>query len=369
MKMKKNIIAILITVGFSVLSLVSCKKSEAPDGTQTANVSVVLKGDKTRAAFVGGTNQNDPSKIAWGKKGDKLPMLVYKGNGTTATSAELELSKEYVGTLKFAYNPSELDASNKSLKYFVTSAKNTKASFGASILSGAVDASGKISFKTEKPSSATAGDFTSKEVDWPLVGVEADKSGATTNKLWINYLDQKRNYVTFNLFGDILWVRFDNIMEIPNYNAHSTGDTQHLPKLTIESNGMAFVCSEFTATESNGVTQFTASKPATSVTHILRNLDFSNGNHPMLPVWFRPYKPANNAALTIKITWEVYNGTSWEKQVYNFNPKAKPSANGTPFAKTDGTYYGMSVGISTSPTAEFGSNSFYIVEANIPAFD
>lgn len=121
------------------------------------------------------------------------------------------------------------------------------------------------------------------------------------------------------------------------------------------------------------VNDWTVATPVNKVTYHLSSLEFGpTAKRQILPVWFRPMTPVSGKFF-ITITWEVWNteNNAWDKSIQRFRlPIGKElTDNKTMFADTDGRYYRMNVGISPKIGAEFGSNSFYILEINPPAFD
>lgn len=364
---------LLVSVALCGLTLSACNKNadKAPDGSYYANVDVLLD-NGLRATFTGGANNNDPTKISWGPVGTELPMLVYKGAASTAAQpATFKLFDDYAGVLKFTYEDEEL-VSNK-FNYFATTGVNTKANFGASITSGKMTGVNTVEFTTVAPTGTKVGDMTAIEVDWPLTSVSMSHKKEATNHLMSEYDKSQSNYIKFDLFGSVFLIKFDNILGIDPYTANSDdSDVSKRPTLTIESNGMAFAGTSFTGTEDASGIKYdvVATSHQESMTVTLSNIDFAD-NAPNLPIWFRPVTPKDGKPFYIRITWRVFNGSTWDEAVYLAQPSAdKLQTNGTSFNYYDGRYYGMSVGISYQPSIKFGSNSFYVVEAdNIPAFD
>lgn len=372
MKMKIKSL-LLVSVALCGLTLSACNKNadKAPDGSYYANVDVLLD-NGLRATFIGGANDNDPTKISWGTVGTKLPMLVYKGAASTAAqSATFELFDDYAGDLKFTYTDVDLNGGNK-FNYFATTGKNTEANFGASINSGKKTGENTVEFTTVAPTGPKVGDMTAIEVDWPLTSVSMSHKKEATNHLMSEYDKTQSNYTKFDLFGSVFLIKFTNILDVNPYTAYSDDpDVNNHPTLIIESNGMAFAGTSFTGTEDASGIKYdvvaTTHQNRMSVT--LSNVNFAD-NAPNLPIWFRPVTPKDGKPFYIKITWCVYNGRTWDQAIYVAQPSAdKLQTNGTTFNHYDGRYYRMSVGISPVPKVEVGSNAFYVIEHDIPHFD
>lgn len=379
--MTKNVIYILLAASLLLATTVSCKRgSEAPVEDNVASADATLSGSSApRALFEGqdkdGAPSDSPKKINWGGKGAVLPMLVYLPTGTETApkTSTMTLKSDYKGDLVIPYTDSNV-AANGMIKYFATSGTSTSnsATKGAIITQSSNYTNSKATIVTAPANNGNV-QMKNAQVDWPLITV--NKSDNPTQQ-WNNVHKTAGGRVHFNLFGNVLLVQFDNISGQQGYNANSVGGNLNFhPKLTIVSNGMAFAGSTFTSNVfADAIDPWVVATAKDRVTYTVSDLDFSDPRkRQIIPVWFRPMTPANNEEFNITITWEVYNTAQarWEKSIYKFRkPKNQEYApNKTMFAHDDGRYYRMSVGISPVASAEFGSNSFYIVETDIPSFD
>lgn len=379
--MTKNVIFTLLGASLLLATTVSCKRGpEAPVENNVASAEATLSGSSApRALFVGqdkdGAPKDSPKKITWGGAGATLPMLIYQPTGTetAARISSMTLKEDYKGDLKVPYEDSNV-ASDGTIKFFATSGIQpaTQVTKGAQIIATSKYADSKATIVTDRVNNGNV-DMKKTEVGWPLISTN---KAASATQQWNSIHKSGGGGVHFNLFGNVLLVMFDNISGEQGYTANSVGGSlnQH-PRLTVQSNGMAFAGSTFTSNVfADSFDPWKVGTAKDQVTYTVSNLDFSDASkRQIVPVWFRPMTPANNEEFNITITWEVYNAAQsrWEKSTYKFRkPKNQEYApNKTMFAHDDGRYYRMSVGISPVASAEFGSNSFYIVETNIPSFD
>ena len=379
--MTKNVIFTLLAASLLLATTVSCKRGpEAPVENNVASAEATLSGSSApRALFVGqdkaGAPSDSPKKINWGGKGAVLPMLVYLPTGTETAPKEstMTLKSDYKGDLVIPYTDSNV-AADGMIKYFATSGATAtnQATKGAIITKSSKYDNSKATIVTAPANDGNV-QMKNAQVDWPLITV--NKSDNPTQQ-WNNVHKTAGGQVHFNLFGNVLLVQFDNISGQQGYTANSVGGSlnQH-PRLTVQSNGMALAGSTFTSNVfADAIDPWVVGTAKDQVTYIVSDLDFSDtSKRQIVPIWFRPMTPANNEEFNITITWKVYNTDQarWEESIYKFRkPKNQEYApNKTMFAHDDGRYYRMSVGISPVASAEFGSNSFYIVEADIPSFD
>lgn len=380
--MTKNVIYTLLGASLILATAVGCKKgSDAPEEMNVAHATASLSGNSApRALFVGqdknGAPKDSPKKITWGGAGATLPMLVYQPTGTetAARISSMTLKEEYKGDLKVPYEDSNV-ASDGTIKFFATSGIQpaTSVTKGAQITAASNYASSKATIVTAPANNGNV-NMKNPEVGWPLISTN---KAASVAQQWNSVQKTGGGGVHFDLFGNVLLVHFENISGQQGYNANSVGGSLNLhPKLTISSNGMAFAGTSFTSDVFANTLQpwATGSTVKNSITYRVSDLDFSDSSkRQIVPVWFRPMTPTDGKEFNITITWEVYNAAQnrWEKSIYKFRkPKNQEYApNKTMFAHEDGRYYRMSVGISPVAGVEFGSNSFYIVDVDIPAFD
>lgn len=359
-----------------LLATTACNRSSAPEEVcyTTANATIGgVSPNQPRALFVGGATQDTPQKITWGAINEQLPMLIYYPTSTASApkATNLKMKAEYVGDLPIPYTSENVV--DERIKYFATSGVNTNPEItkGAYIDATSTSQSTGVVIKTAITNSGNV-NASKQGVVWPLISTQ-EKEGAT--HLWSSVHITSGGPINFHLFGNIFFVHFNNILGLDGYDANSNDtNVDHRPKLTIESNGMAFGGSTFANNVfADQLKDWTVTSAVNKVTYQLSALNFSStAKHQMLPVWFRPMTP-KSGEFGITITWEVYNTTTntWDvsKQIFKL-PNGKTLApNKTMFAEADGRYYRMNVGISPKISAEFGSNSFYILGITPPAFD
>lgn len=378
--MTKKIIYTLLGASLILATVVGCKKgSDAPKEMSVVNVTASLSGNSApRALFVGqdkdGAPKDSPKKINWGGAGATLPMLVYQPTGTESAAriSSMTLKEDYKGDLKVPYEDSNV-APDGSIKFFATSGvlPATSTTKGAFIAAASNYANSKATIVTA-PANNGFVDMKNPQVGWPLI---SSNKAASSAQQWNAVQKTGGGGVHFDLFGNVLLVQFENISGEEGYTANSTGSTNR-PTLTIQSNGMAFAGSTFTSDVFANTLQpwVLGSTVKNSITYTVSNLNFTDSNNrQIVPIWFRPMTPPTGQEFNITITWKVYNASQnrMETSIYKFSkPKnQKYAPNGTMFAHDDGRYYRMSVGISPVAGAEFGSNSFYIVEVTPPSFD
>lgn len=366
--MTKNVFYTLLGASVMLAGITACNRASAPKEVQHAYVSAGISGGTTRALFVGGTTQDSPSKIKWGKVGDKLPMLIYypATTKTVATESNLELKGDYKGTLTVPYE--EANVNNQKVQYFATSGPNAAAFKGAYFEAGSYTQDNKVTLNTALPHNGTV-DMTDPNVEWPLISQPNESNPLA---LWSTVHTKSGGGVNFNLFGNMFLIHFENVLEDDGYDANSNDTNEaYLPQIVIESNGMAFAGSEFVKEVNSN--EVGGGIRAARGEFSLKKLNFSAGaKQQVLPIWFRPYKPTDGKDFYITITWRVYNKdlNKWEESVRKLRPNvAMNPTNGTIFSENDGRYYRLKGGVSPKIGAEFGSNSFFIVEAELPSFD
>lgn len=379
--MTKRIFFTLLGTSLLLATTPACNHSENPEEYCYAHATATIADgsgagstNKLKALFEGGaTTKDTPAVITWNVGNKPLNMLVYYPTTaeSKAVAASFKFKSSYKGDLSFPYTDDNVV--DQRVKYFATSglkedANITKGAFidntstsksTGVVLHTAVTNEGNVNMK--KPG-----------VTWPLISTQ-EKEGYT--HLWSSVHTTSGGSINFHLFGNIFFVHFDNVMNLNGYDANSNDtDTTKRPKLTIESNGMAFGGSTFANNVfADQVNDWTVETAVNKVTYHLSSLEFGpTAKRQILPVWFRPMTPVSGE-FGITITWEVWNteNNAWDKSIQKFRlPIGKELAgNKTMFADTDGRYYRMNVGISPKIGAEFGSNSFYILEINPPAFD
>lgn len=371
---------IITLLGASLLMALSsaCDRKEKPEEYSYAHATATIPGgssaNSTKALFEGGATKDTPKVINWGKVGETLDMLVYYPTTAVgkAVVTSMTLKSPYLGDLTLPYK--DENVADGVVKYFATSGVNNDANItkGAVISKNSTSMNTGVVLSTDMLNGGKV-DMSKPGVLWPLVS--ADKKEGFSH-LWSSVKFNGGGPIHFQLFGNVFFVHFDNLLDVVGYDANSNATNFDLrPKLTIESNGMAFAGSAFSNNVfANLVNPWTVSNSVNKVTYQLSKLDFSDkAKRQELPIWFRPMTPLDGAKFFITVTWEVYNTTtnSWDKSIQKFRlPDGKSlAANGTMFADYDGRYYRMNVGISPKIGVEFGSNSFHIVDITPPAFD
>lgn len=381
--MTKNVIFTLLGASLILATAVGCKKgSDAPEEMNVAHATASLSGNSApRALFVGqdkaGAPSDSPKKISWGGAGTTLPMLIYQPTGTetAARISSMTLNEDYKGALKVPYEESNVASDGNTIKYFATSGilPDAAVTKGAYITAASSYANSTATIVTAPANNGNV-QMKNPEVGWPLISTN---NAATAAQQWNTVTKTGGGKAHFNLFGNVLLVQFDNISGEQGYTANSNStDASYRPKLTIESNGMAFAGSSFTSDVFANTLQpwEIGDTFVNEITYTVSDLDFSDPNkRQIVPIWFRPVPISPKQEFDMTIKWEVYNADQdrWELSIYTFRkPKDQEYApNGTMFAHDDGRYYRMSVGISPVAGIEFGSNSFYIVDVAIPSFD
>nr|WP_311520827.1 hypothetical protein [uncultured Porphyromonas sp.] len=373
--MTKKVFYTLLGVATLLVSTTACNRSVAPEELKYAHVTAAFSGNSSgpRALFVGGDAKDSPSKIKWGEVNENLPMLVYlpTGTETKAKQTTLKLKSANKGDLTIPYE--DTNVKDNKVKYFATSGANTKnATKGAFITNASSSLPLCAVIRTEVANEGKV-DMTNPEVGWPLIS--SYKKGEVSH-LWSSVDVNGGGSVDFRLFGNMFLIEFNNLLGEEGYDANSKDqDESKHPQLIVESNGMAFGGSHFTndvyADDPKPWT-IQANNSVNKVTYVLSDLDFSTGaKRQVVPVWFRPMKPTDNKPFNITITWRVYNKVTgdWDESVQKLKSKAKIQANGTIFPKNDGCHFRTNGGVAPKIGVEFGSNSFFTVDINIPPFD
>lgn len=404
-----------------LMALVSCK-SNSNDPTpnpnpkrvwKSANVELAMPSNALRAEFVG--DHGLPSKIKWIDLTDPaaltIPFFVAdkSGNGIQDAGTFTFKDNAYKGELSFMYDESIVDSNGK-FEYIACDMFSihpdswVKDATGQPVVSNHGGHSAYIQFVAEsnayqyqltRPNDNPL-DATCKSVGWPLLSVNVDNPA----KLFSIY-DTKanKNFVKFMLFGDML------LLNLRNYTDEATfdfgNDPDHLPTLTIKSNGMAFNQTGFYLKEGNGgvrevapqvLLEFFGTQPNTNeYSEKITNLKFTDfGEGVMIPIWFRPYDPAylNTSSMaeaktegakpfyiTIELKYFKQKATGdWEEQVVRRTLNSTGQLNVKQSTKTlfdahDGKFYTLNVDFGDNKGITFGANSFYNVEVTPPPFE
>lgn len=373
--MTKKVFYTLLGVATLLVSTTACNRSAAPEEQKYAHVTAAFSGNSSgpRALFVGGDAKDSPSKIKWGEVNENLPMLVYlpTGTETKAKQTTLKLKSANKGDLTIPYE--DTNVKDNKVKYFATSGANTKnATKGAFITNASTSLPLRAVIHTEVANGGKV-DMSNPEVGWPLI---SSYKNDEVSHLWSSVNVNGGGSVDFRLFGNMFLIEFNNLLGEEGYDANSKDqDESKHPQLIVESNGMAFGGSHFTndvyADDPKPWT-IQANNSVNKVTYVLSDLDFSSGaKRQVVPVWFRPMKPTDNKPFNITITWRVFNKKTglWDESVQKLKSKAKIQPNGTIFPKNDGCHFRTNGGVAPKIGVEFGSNSFFTVDINIPPFD
>lgn len=378
--MTKRIFFTLLGTSLLLATTPACNHSENPEEYCYAHATATIADgsgagttNKLKALFEGGTTKDTPAVIKWNVDNKPLNMLVYYPTAaeSKAVEASLNFKSPYGGDLIVPYTADNVVDGR--VKYFATSGlkNDPNTTKGAFFDTTSTSKSSGVVLHTAVTNEGNA-NMSEPGVDWPLVSTQ-EKEGYT--HLWSSVHTTSGGPISFHLFGNIFFVHFDNVMNLNGYDANSNDtNLEHRPKLTIESNGMAFGGSTFANNVfADQVNDWTVETAVNKVTYHLSSLEFGpTAKRQILPVWFRPMTPVSGE-FGITITWEVWNTENnvWDKSIQKFRlPNGKKLAgNKTMFADTDGRYYRMNVGISPKIGAEFGSNSFFEVVITPPAFD